>query len=227
MNAGWACPHVYRLWSPDRARAREHKARWSTRPAAGMPGWRNGRRDGLKNRCPQGRAGSTPAPGTGTEPQESGREFPGLEATTAARGRRRGGQAAPRGVASQPARARVVGGRSGPAEEPHRHALKAAGSGTSSSSGREFPVSRNPAPPSFIVCRISCNCKKYCLWASRDGVTSACAEWCVSLTYRRWRGECEARESHARRVGISRGAGTAAFGRCFPARVRSPSEASG
>ena len=29
-----------------------------------VPGWRNGRRRGLKIRCPQGRAGSTPAPGT-------------------------------------------------------------------------------------------------------------------------------------------------------------------
>ena len=28
-----------------------------------QPGWRNGRRGGLKSRCPQGRAGSTPAPG--------------------------------------------------------------------------------------------------------------------------------------------------------------------
>jgi hypothetical protein len=28
-----------------------------------LPGWRNGRRGGLKSRCPQGRAGSTPAPG--------------------------------------------------------------------------------------------------------------------------------------------------------------------
>ena len=31
---------------------------------AGVPGWRNGRRYGLKIRCPQGRAGSTPALGT-------------------------------------------------------------------------------------------------------------------------------------------------------------------
>jgi hypothetical protein len=29
-----------------------------------MPGWRNGRRCGLKIRCPKGRAGSTPALGT-------------------------------------------------------------------------------------------------------------------------------------------------------------------
>src|SRR5205085_8670664 len=29
-----------------------------------VPGWRNGRRCGLKIRCPQGRAGSTPALGT-------------------------------------------------------------------------------------------------------------------------------------------------------------------
>jgi hypothetical protein len=29
-----------------------------------VPGWRNGRRYGLKIRCPQGRAGSTPALGT-------------------------------------------------------------------------------------------------------------------------------------------------------------------
>ena len=28
-----------------------------------MPGWRNGRRGGLKSRCSQGRAGSSPAPG--------------------------------------------------------------------------------------------------------------------------------------------------------------------
>ena len=31
---------------------------------ADVPGWRNGRRYGLKIRCPQGRAGSTPALGT-------------------------------------------------------------------------------------------------------------------------------------------------------------------
>jgi hypothetical protein len=31
---------------------------------AHVPGWRNGRRYGLKIRCPQGRAGSTPALGT-------------------------------------------------------------------------------------------------------------------------------------------------------------------
>ena len=29
-----------------------------------VPGWRNGRRCGLKIRCPKGRAGSTPALGT-------------------------------------------------------------------------------------------------------------------------------------------------------------------
>lgn len=29
-----------------------------------LPGWRNGRRYGLKIRCPKGRAGSTPALGT-------------------------------------------------------------------------------------------------------------------------------------------------------------------
>ena len=29
-----------------------------------MPEWRNGRRDGLKIRCPQGRVGSTPTSGT-------------------------------------------------------------------------------------------------------------------------------------------------------------------
>lgn len=28
------------------------------------PGWRNGRRGGLKIRCPKGRGGSTPPPGT-------------------------------------------------------------------------------------------------------------------------------------------------------------------
>ena len=32
-------------------------------PAA-WPGWRNGRREGLKSLCPSGRAGSSPAPGT-------------------------------------------------------------------------------------------------------------------------------------------------------------------
>src|SRR5215813_13600188 len=31
-----------------------------------VPGWRNGRRCGLKIRCPKGRAGSTPALGTMT-----------------------------------------------------------------------------------------------------------------------------------------------------------------
>src|SRR5699024_6419895 len=30
----------------------------------GPPGWRNGRRGALKMRCPRGRAGSSPAPGT-------------------------------------------------------------------------------------------------------------------------------------------------------------------
>jgi hypothetical protein len=30
----------------------------------GKPGWRNGRRGGLKIHCPKGRAGSNPAPGT-------------------------------------------------------------------------------------------------------------------------------------------------------------------
>src|SRR5699024_3409096 len=30
----------------------------------GEPGWRNGRRGALKMRCPRGRAGSSPAPGT-------------------------------------------------------------------------------------------------------------------------------------------------------------------
>ena len=29
-----------------------------------MPEWRNGRRDGLKIRCPQGRVGSSPSSGT-------------------------------------------------------------------------------------------------------------------------------------------------------------------
>ena len=40
----------------------------------GRPGWRNGRRGALKMRCPQGRAGSSPAPGThGTAPAAIGR----------------------------------------------------------------------------------------------------------------------------------------------------------
>jgi hypothetical protein len=34
---------------------------WS---GAGVPGWRNGRRGGLKNLWPKGRVGSTPTPGT-------------------------------------------------------------------------------------------------------------------------------------------------------------------
>lgn len=36
-----------------------------------MPGWRNGRRDGLKHHCPKGRVGSTPIPGTETVAGES------------------------------------------------------------------------------------------------------------------------------------------------------------
>ena len=36
-----------------------------------QPGWRNGRRGGLKSRCPKGRAGSSPAPGTGCFPKFS------------------------------------------------------------------------------------------------------------------------------------------------------------
>ena len=32
-----------------------------------VPEWRNGRRGGLKIRCPQGRVGSTPSSGTSTE----------------------------------------------------------------------------------------------------------------------------------------------------------------
>lgn len=36
------------------------------------PGWRNGSRDGLKIRCPRGRVGSTPTPGTTvTSPHET------------------------------------------------------------------------------------------------------------------------------------------------------------
>ena len=35
-----------------------------------MPGWRNGRRCGLKIRCPKGRAGSTPALGTNNDGDE-------------------------------------------------------------------------------------------------------------------------------------------------------------
>ena len=38
------------------------------RVADNMPGWRNGRRCGLKIRCPKGRAGSTPALGTTINP---------------------------------------------------------------------------------------------------------------------------------------------------------------
>ena len=33
-------------------------------PLTTEPGWRNGRRGGLKIRCPQGRVGSSPTPGT-------------------------------------------------------------------------------------------------------------------------------------------------------------------
>ena len=36
----------------------------SAAAAAGEPEWRNGRRDGLKIRCPQGRVGSSPSSGT-------------------------------------------------------------------------------------------------------------------------------------------------------------------
>ena len=53
-----------------RRRRREAKLRRETIRArrlielVAVPGWRNGRRRGLKIRCPRGRAGSTPAPGT-------------------------------------------------------------------------------------------------------------------------------------------------------------------
>ncbi len=35
------------------------------------PGWRNGRRGGLKSRCPKGRVGSNPTPGTARAPRNS------------------------------------------------------------------------------------------------------------------------------------------------------------
>lgn len=61
---------------------------------ARMPGWRNGRRDGLKNRCPQGRAGSSPAPGTGGSATRFARaSHPCREAP--AEGRRAGSPAGP------------------------------------------------------------------------------------------------------------------------------------
>ena len=37
---------------------------WARLRSPDRPGWRNGRRDGLKIRCPKGRVGSTPTPGT-------------------------------------------------------------------------------------------------------------------------------------------------------------------
>ena len=40
-----------------------------------VPGWRNGRRCGLKIRCPKGRAGSTPALGTTTESNSYGQSL--------------------------------------------------------------------------------------------------------------------------------------------------------
>ena len=43
-------------------------------PIHTVPGWRNGRRCGLKIRCPQGRAGSTPALGTTTESNSYGQQ---------------------------------------------------------------------------------------------------------------------------------------------------------
>src|SRR5699024_8223183 len=53
------------LSARSRARAPVHGAHETVdRQHAAKPGWRNGRRDGLKNHCPKGRAGSTPAPGT-------------------------------------------------------------------------------------------------------------------------------------------------------------------
>jgi hypothetical protein len=85
-----------------------------------------------------------------------------------------------------PARSRTLGGRSGPTEEPHRNALTV---------GREWhhlqlregvPSVAKASPALFIVCWNSCNCKKNCLQASRDGVTSARAEWWASLTYGGW-----------------------------------------
>ena len=53
---------------PLRASRRGHSHRGNRRGSlyalAFLPGWRNGRRGGLKSRCPKGRAGSSPAPGT-------------------------------------------------------------------------------------------------------------------------------------------------------------------
>ena len=42
----------------------KNKSLGTIRVRTNMPGWRNGRRCGLKIRCPKGRAGSTPALGT-------------------------------------------------------------------------------------------------------------------------------------------------------------------
>ena len=51
------------------AATRPGTANGSMRPATPLPGWWNlARHDGLKSRCPQGHAGSTPAPGTITHP---------------------------------------------------------------------------------------------------------------------------------------------------------------
>jgi hypothetical protein len=54
------------------------------------PGWRNGRRGGLKSRCPQGRAGSTPAPGIRAD-----REPPSVRPRCPPRHARRGASTPP------------------------------------------------------------------------------------------------------------------------------------
>jgi hypothetical protein len=63
------------------------RARASMRPHA-RPGWRNGRRAGLKILCPRGRVGSNPTPGTGGP---SGQRVPGARCLSLARRLRRPG----------------------------------------------------------------------------------------------------------------------------------------
>src|SRR5450432_2583243 len=73
MGAGEGVRWRARRSSDCSARARGHETlafgglfgRYSGTP---MPGWRNGRRFGLKIRFPQGSVGSSPAPGTNLNP---------------------------------------------------------------------------------------------------------------------------------------------------------------
>ncbi len=59
IRGGWPAPAL----AGERAFAWTTPARRDRLPHRPRPGWRNGRRCGLKIRCPQGRGGSSPPPG--------------------------------------------------------------------------------------------------------------------------------------------------------------------